>query len=82
MAGTWLSVVEGFGGFRVIDDVPNFNGRLPEQWEELSFLIQFRGRELSIEINRTETKVELVSGPSIEVKVLGDIQQLHESSSA
>ena len=82
MAGTWLSVVEGFGGFRVIDDVPNFNGRLPEQWEELSFLIQFRGRELSIEINRTETKVQLVSGPSIEVKVLGDLQQLHESSSA
>jgi maltose phosphorylase len=44
MAGTWMSVVEGFGGMRVKDGVLSFNPLLPAEWMALSFKIGFRGR--------------------------------------
>ena len=50
MAGTWMSVVEGFGGMRVKDGKPYFAPILPEQWEGYSFKINFRNQILKIEI--------------------------------
>ena len=33
MAGTWMSVVEGFGGFSVLNGVPHFSTLLPKEWQ-------------------------------------------------
>ena len=33
MAGTWMSIVEGFGGMRVKNDALHFTPRIPRQWE-------------------------------------------------
>jgi maltose phosphorylase len=43
MAGTWMAVVEGFGGMEVSDNQLNINPVLPDTWKELSFTIHFRG---------------------------------------
>ena len=48
MAGTWMSVVEGFGGMRIKGDHLYFNPRLPENWDELSFCINFRGSLIEV----------------------------------
>ena len=50
MAGTWLSIVEGFGGMRVKDDELHFCPRLPKHWESLTFKINFRGEIRTIEL--------------------------------
>jgi maltose phosphorylase len=76
MAGTWLSVVEGFGGFRVIDGTPCFDGMLPAQWEGLSFRIQFRGRELSVSMDSESTRVSLLEGLPLDIKIGGERQRL------
>ena len=74
MAGTWMAVVEGFGGFRVRDGRPEFSGKLPECWSGLKFRIAFRGRELEVEIHRTGTQVSLRSGAALEVCIDGRVE--------
>jgi len=51
MAGTWLSVVEGFGGMRVKDGVLHFKPQLPSVWEALQFKINFRGHVIGVQID-------------------------------
>jgi maltose phosphorylase len=76
MAGTWLSVIEGFGGFRVVDGMPCFDGVLPREWGELRYRIQFRGRDLEVSTTQKLTKVVLKSGDSLDVMVNGKSQLL------
>lgn len=48
MAGSWLSVVEGFGGMRMADGRLTFAPRLPEAWRSLTFKVNYRGRVLTV----------------------------------
>ena len=43
MAGTWLSIVEGFAGMRVKNGKLHFTPRLPKHWKSLSFKVIFQG---------------------------------------
>ncbi len=52
MAGTWMSVVEGFAGMRVRNDQLHFKPFLPGKWESFSFNIFFRGVILNVRIDR------------------------------
>ena len=48
MAGTWLSVVEGFGGMRVRNDQLHFDPLIPDTWKSLKFRVHFRGRLIEV----------------------------------
>lgn len=50
MAGTWLSIVEGFGGVKVINGKLTVNPFIPQQWKAFSFKITFRDSLLNINI--------------------------------
>ncbi len=69
MAGTWLSVVQGFGGMRVIDGKLSFNPFIPEHWESYSFKILFRGRLLTINIAKEEIIIIKEYGDSLDIVV-------------
>jgi maltose phosphorylase len=71
MAGTWMSLVEGFGGFRVRDGRPHFNPMLPAAWKGYAFQLQFRGRQLKVTVTREETTVVLQKGAPLDA-VIGD----------
>ncbi|MFT3795063.1 glycoside hydrolase family 65 protein [Flavobacterium sp.] len=71
MAGTWMSIVEGFGGMRVKDDQLHFEPRIPEQWQGYSFKINFRNQILKVSVHASETKFELEGGEAIAVFVNG-----------
>ena len=70
MAGSWLSVVEGFGGMCVRDGVLSFDPRLPETWESLSFKVNFRGRMLTVKVTRTAVEVSNEGDP-VEIALCG-----------
>lgn len=70
MAGSWLSVVEGFGGMCVRDGVLSFDPRLPETWESLSFKVNFRGRVLTVKVTRTAVEVSNEGDP-VEIALCG-----------
>ena len=80
MAGTWLSVVEGFGGFRVRNGVPEFKGALPAKWNALQFSMLFRGRQLEIRIDSDGTMVTLIVGETLEVMIDGELQRLQPAT--
>jgi maltose phosphorylase len=54
MAGTWMSIVEGFGGMRIKDERFIFS-KIPKEWKGYSFKINFRNQILTVAINHKET---------------------------
>jgi maltose phosphorylase len=71
MAGTWLSVVEGFGGMRVKNDAVYFNPQLPKAWTSLSFKINFRESILELSVSATNSSVTLIEGQPVSVFLNG-----------
>ncbi len=71
LAGNWLAVVQGFAGMR-IKDVLSFEPQLPESWQSLSFRLGYRGRLLSIEMNREGSRVIRLSGEPLEIELFGE----------
>ncbi len=61
MAGTWMAVVEGFGGMRVKEGVLHFNPMLPEKWQSFAFNIGFRGQILKLKIAKGQISVQNLS---------------------
>ncbi len=59
MAGTWMSIVEGFGGMRVKDNMLSFTPRIPKQWEAYSFKVNFRNQIIKVTITQTDTSFEV-----------------------
>jgi len=57
MAGTWLAVVQGFGGLQVTEDQLRLNPQLPKRWTRLSFQVLYRGARL--QVTATEAGVEI-----------------------
>lgn len=72
MAGTWMAVVEGFGGMRVKDGMLSFNPLLPGEWKALSFQIGFRGSLLNIRIAHDGVRVKNLSEKALVVLLNGE----------
>lgn len=72
MAGTWMSVVKGFGGMRVKDNMLSFRPFLPEQWQSFSFRVGFRQNALKIAIYPAHIAIENLSELPISVLVEGN----------
>jgi maltose phosphorylase len=51
MAGTWLAVVQGFGGLQVTERGLHLNPQLPERWNRLSFQVLYRGARLRVAVS-------------------------------
>lgn len=62
MAGTWMSVVQGFGGMKIRDEELHFTPKLPKQWKGLSFSILWRGATLKANLTSEGMTIENVSG--------------------
>ncbi|MCZ4242651.1 glycoside hydrolase family 65 protein [Pedobacter punctiformis] len=67
MAGTWMSVIEGFAGMRVREDKLQFNPFLPGKWKSFSFTIGFRGTTLKVQI--TENGINIKNSGSIDLEI-------------
>lgn len=72
MAGTWMSIVEGFGGMRVVEDKLSFTPRIPQQWDGYSFKINFRHRILKVTITKKEVKFVLEGKEDMSLRVNGE----------
>lgn len=69
MAGTWMSVVEGFGGMRVRDGKLSFHPFLPDQWQSFSFNVGFRGALLNVRVSKNGVDIKHLSGKEVTVLV-------------
>lgn len=76
MAGTWMSVVEGFGGMRVKNGHLTFHPSLPKEWKGFSFQIGFRDTICKIKIDEDKVEIVHLSGGVMDVSVYGQKQTI------
>jgi alpha,alpha-trehalose phosphorylase len=66
-AGVWSALVFGFGGVRDFDGQLSFAPTLPRSWKELAFSLQFRGRQIRIQLSHDEEQYLLDQGDPLKV---------------
>ena len=71
MGGTWMSIVEGFAGLRVKDNVLSLNPSLPKSWQGYSFRIVFRGIVLKFSIRKEGISIENNSDQDLCIEISG-----------
>jgi len=81
MGGTWMSVVHGFGGLRIMDGLLSFDPVLPPGWKALSFKILYRGRILNVHIENAKTTIENMEGDGLDLRLWGNGMYLEKSGS-
>ena len=81
MAGTWMSIVQGFGGMRIKNDKIYFNPRLPKNWDNLSFRIKFRSSLLSIKISQSKIELKNDSNKDIQLQIADQLINLNANES-
>lgn len=67
MAGTWMSVIKGFGGMRIRNGKLHFNPFIPDKWKSYSFRLEFRGRVIKVKVTADGAETVLESGDSLEI---------------
>jgi maltose phosphorylase len=70
MAGTWMSIVEGFGGKRVVSGTLSLYPTIPPQWEEYSFKILYRKVDLLVTVNKKQVKI-MAHGGNLDILLYG-----------
>ena len=78
MAGTWMSIVEGFGGKRVYNGKLYLNPVIPPQWQSYTFTITFRGHDIDVIVDAQGTTIkQRGNGPAI-ISVYGQEYQVSD----
>jgi alpha,alpha-trehalose phosphorylase len=71
-----MCLVNGFAGMRAYEDILSFNPHIPEQWEEYSFKVTYRGRLIEVRVDRENITYTLLEGENINILHNGEIKQL------
>jgi maltose phosphorylase len=80
MAGTWMSIVHGFGGLRVVNGKLSLKPFIPKAWNRYSFKIVFRGHLLKVTVKQNETLIEQQEGTDLELMISNKIYTITKGS--
>jgi maltose phosphorylase len=80
MAGTWMSIVEGFGGMRVLNNTLSFSPKIPKGWKSYSFKVNFRNQVLTIHVTQNETNFEIDGQNEINIMVNDALITVHPNT--
>lgn len=72
MGGSWMSIVQGFGGMRMNNGMLSFSPFIPEKWTSFSFKINFRNHLLNIVIDKQNVVVHNESTDDLEILLFDD----------
>jgi len=79
MAGTWMAMVNGFGGMICDSTGLRFAPRLPPALTHLSFGMRWHGRRLRIDVTRDEAEYTLVDGLPMRLRHHGEALALADA---
>ncbi|MEN9700460.1 MAG: hypothetical protein RLZZ301_1658 [Bacteroidota bacterium] len=71
MAGTWMSVVEGMAGVRVLDSGLQINPRIPASWQAYAFQIRYQNQPLAIHIDHSRIQINNLGAQQVTCHVAG-----------
>ncbi|MBE0653579.1 MAG: hypothetical protein IH594_07260 [Bacteroidales bacterium] len=66
-----MSVVYGFGGLRVRNNLLNFDPLVPGKWKSISFRIIFRENVLRVRISGDQFEINNEEGPDLKFVLRG-----------
>jgi len=69
--GVWQALVFGFGGVRDREGRLDLNPVIPDGWEELSFSLRFRDRQLRVRLGQDTERYLLEEGLPLVIRVRG-----------
>ncbi|QNM86729.1 glycoside hydrolase family 65 protein [Polaribacter pectinis] len=72
MAGTWMSIVEGFGGMRVLNNTLTFAPKIPKGWQTYSFKVNFRNQIITVSVSQNGTVFEIDGNNELNILVNGE----------
>ena len=76
MAGSWMSIVHGFAGMRVVDGQLVFSPKLPQEWQGYAFNLYFRKHIINVKVNQAGAQFSLIKGQELTILVDGQAQTL------
>jgi len=79
MAGTWLAIVEGFGGMRIQNDKVKINPLIPGKWKSYSFHARFRGILFEVSVGKEKIIVKNLSDKPLQI-IISDNDCIIEGS--
>ena len=71
MAGTWLAIVEGFGGMRIRKGRIHLNPVIPDAWNSFSFMMRFRNSLIKVKTSNSTLSVTNMSEKEVPLSVAG-----------
>ena len=80
MAGTWMSVVQGFGGMKIRDNQLCLNPFIPGNWNSFSFKIVFRGARLMVQVDQEKVTITNESNTPVDLHVYDEQHKLNGNS--
>ncbi len=84
LGGTWQTAINGFAGVKIDKGCLSFQPKLPACWEKIKFLLQWKGYEISVNINKEKIRLTLFSKnkkDTLPIKVYGANQKLQANKS-
>lgn len=79
MAGTWLSVVEGFGGKRVTNGKLYLSPIIPREWKDYTFHITFRRHALEVCVDERGATLTQQGDGALDINVYGQDYSLNSN---
>lgn len=76
MAGSWLGLVQGFGGLRVRESQLHFAPSLPQAWNGYGFNLRWRGRSLRVDVSGAGATYVLRDGQPLTIRHAGRALEL------
>ena len=68
--GTWLAVIRGFAGVKLVKEVLSIRPRMPGGWKSIQFSMKWHGRPLTITVTQNSVRLKMVSKSKDEIKVM------------
>ncbi|PAU95627.1 family 65 glycosyl hydrolase [Aliifodinibius salipaludis] len=78
MAGTWMSIVEGFAGKRAKEGKLHFSPSLPDEWQAYSFKILHKGNRLNVRLEPEQVIITCEKGSGSTCYVYGEKYEISQ----
>ena len=75
IGGIWKSAVFGFAGIRSVDGRLRINPRLPGQWQQMKFTIQWQSQPVTLTITNSTLSVKAENREKIVFEVYGEMYE-------
>ncbi|MCC0695008.1 glycoside hydrolase family 65 protein [Clostridioides sp. ES-S-0048-02] len=79
MSGSWLSIIHGFAGMRTWNETLSFEPKLPQEWNNYSFNINYRDNNIHVDVYSNLIKIENLKAKPIKIIVYGEEYVLEKS---